>query len=123
MIISVNAANTIEEGIGTSTVLPALLIPIFGFGQYEKSNPKVLVTPAIQPAAYAFNLKDVRLLNSPFRHAMDLDSGYFAGLRRTGCCTAFSRTQGSHRRRRCMEDGKAKAFRVTRLGTTCRLVR
>src|SRR5580692_4498672 len=62
------------------TLFLFLWLPTAGLGQYEKSNPKVLVQPAIQPQAYAFNLKDVRLLNSPFRHAMDLDSGYLLSL-------------------------------------------
>lgn len=46
----------------------------------ERNNPRVLVQPSVQPQAYAINLGDVRLLNSPFRHAMDLDSGYLLSL-------------------------------------------
>ena len=46
----------------------------------ERNNPKVLVKPAILPQAYAFNLKDVRLLNSPFRHAMEIDAAYLLSL-------------------------------------------
>ena len=46
----------------------------------EKDNPKVIVQPVISPQAYAFNLRDVRLLNSPFRAALDRDSGYLLSL-------------------------------------------
>ncbi|TDX01256.1 hypothetical protein EDB95_2288 [Dinghuibacter silviterrae] len=46
----------------------------------EKNNPKILVKPVIRPKAYAFDLKDVRLLNSPFRDAMVRDSGYLLSL-------------------------------------------
>ena len=63
--------------------LLALLIAIAAKGQSyvpEKHNPKILVSPVIQPKAYAFNLRDVRLLNSPFREAMDRDSGYLLSL-------------------------------------------
>jgi DUF1680 family protein len=59
------------------------LLTQVAFGQSyvpEKNNPKVLVKPVIHPQAYAFNLKDVRLLASPFRHAMELDSGYLLSL-------------------------------------------
>jgi uncharacterized protein len=46
----------------------------------ERNNPWVLVQPSVQPQAYAIDLGEVRLLNSPFRHAMDLDSGYLLSL-------------------------------------------
>ena len=46
----------------------------------ERNNPKVLVGPIVAPKAYGFNLKDVRLLNSPFRHAMEIDSAYLLSL-------------------------------------------
>src|SRR6188768_1393631 len=47
----------------------------------EKSNSKVKVKPVVPVKAYAFNLKDVKLLNSPFRHAMEMDSAYLLSLK------------------------------------------
>ncbi len=71
--------------MGKYFLLCPLLGCLFGpcWGQSivpERNNPKVLVQPAIQPQAYGIDLGDVRLLNSPFRHAMDLDSGYLLSL-------------------------------------------
>ncbi len=43
----------------------------------EKNNPKTKVKPITDVQAYAFNLKDVRLLEgSPFKNAMDKDAAY-----------------------------------------------
>ena len=42
----------------------------------EISNNKIKIKPVIPIKAYSFNLKDVKLLNSPFRHAMQMDSAY-----------------------------------------------
>src|SRR5689334_8768192 len=47
----------------------------------EKANSKIKVNPAASVSAYAFNLKDVKLLNSPFRHAMEMDSAYLILLK------------------------------------------
>ncbi|HEX6846639.1 MAG TPA: beta-L-arabinofuranosidase domain-containing protein [Chitinophagaceae bacterium] len=47
----------------------------------EKTNASVKVTPVVHVKAYAFNLKEVKLLNSPFKHAMDLDSAYLLSLK------------------------------------------
>ena len=47
----------------------------------EKNNQKIKVKPAIDLKAYAFNLRDVRLLpGSPFKHAMDKDADYLLTL-------------------------------------------
>lgn len=47
----------------------------------EKTNSKFKVKPSINVKAYAFNLKDVRLLDgSPFKHAMNIDGGYLLAL-------------------------------------------
>lgn len=47
----------------------------------EKTNVKFKVHPSVNISAYAFNLKDVRLLDgSPFKHAMDIDGGYLIAL-------------------------------------------
>ena len=61
-----------------------LLVALFSSGQSyvpEKNNPKVKVKPAVAIAAYSFNLKDVKLLNSPFSHAMQMDSAYLLSLK------------------------------------------
>lgn len=43
----------------------------------EKNNSKIKVKPVVDIQAYAFNLKDVRLLEgSPFKNAMDKDAAY-----------------------------------------------
>src|SRR6478736_4096889 len=47
----------------------------------EKIDKKFKVQPAVKLKAYAFNLKDVRLLDgSPFKHAMDIDGAYMLSL-------------------------------------------
>src|SRR5260221_1100741 len=47
----------------------------------EKNNPKIKVKPAIDIKAYAFNLKDVRLLEgSPFKNAEDRDGGFLLSI-------------------------------------------
>ena len=48
----------------------------------EKYNGQVKVKPAINIQAYAFNLKDVKLLDgSPFKNAMDKDAAYLLLLK------------------------------------------
>src|SRR5580704_7136405 len=42
----------------------------------QKNNDRVKVQPAAVMEAYAFDLKDVRLLNSPFKNAMQKDAAY-----------------------------------------------
>ncbi|MCW3119839.1 MAG: hypothetical protein JWM28_3921 [Chitinophagaceae bacterium] len=47
----------------------------------EKNNPKIKVKPVIDIKAYAFNLRDVRLLDgSPFKNAMDRDAGFLLSI-------------------------------------------
>ena len=47
----------------------------------EKNNPKIKVKPAADIKAYAFNLKDVRLLGgSPFKNAEDRDAGFLLSI-------------------------------------------
>src|SRR5437868_10862644 len=41
---------------------------------------KMIVQPRVQPKAYPFALTDVRLLDGPFRHAMELDARYLLSL-------------------------------------------
>ncbi len=48
----------------------------------QKNNAKIKVKPAIALQAYAFNLKDVKLLSgSPFAKARSADSGYLLSLK------------------------------------------
>lgn len=43
----------------------------------EKNNPKIKIKPWVEVQAYAFNLRDIRLLEgSPFKNAMDKDAAY-----------------------------------------------
>jgi uncharacterized protein len=42
----------------------------------EKNNEKIKLQPAANIKAYAFNLEDVKLLNGPFKKAMQMDSAY-----------------------------------------------
>lgn len=47
----------------------------------EKNNPKIRVKPVANIEAYAFNLKDVRLLpGSPFKNAEDRDAGFLLSI-------------------------------------------
>lgn len=47
----------------------------------EKNNPRIKVKPAVDVQVFAFNLKDIRLLEgSPFRNAMDKDAAYLLTL-------------------------------------------
>ncbi|MBL7847187.1 MAG: glycoside hydrolase family 127 protein [Cyclobacteriaceae bacterium] len=57
-------------------------VPSFGQGYLpEKNNSKIKVKPAVDVSAYAFNLRDVRLLDgSPFKNAMDKDAAYLLTL-------------------------------------------
>jgi DUF1680 family protein len=47
----------------------------------EKTNNKFKIKPVVPIKAYSFNLKEVRLLNSPFRHAMTMDSSYLLQIK------------------------------------------
>lgn len=47
----------------------------------ERVNDKMKIKPVVNIQAYAFNLKDVRLLpGSPFKNAMDRDFGYLLSI-------------------------------------------
>lgn len=43
-------------------------------------NPKLKVRPVVPMQVYAFPLEQVRLLDGPFKHAMDLDAQYLLAL-------------------------------------------
>ena len=61
----------------------------------EKNNSKIKVQPAIGIKAYAFNLKDVRLLpGSEFKHAMDIDGGYMLALEPKRLLSRFYQNAG-----------------------------
>lgn len=47
----------------------------------QKSDPRIQAKPAVSIQAYAFDLKDVRLLpGSPFKNAMDKDAAYLLSI-------------------------------------------
>ncbi|MGE0771174.1 MAG: beta-L-arabinofuranosidase domain-containing protein [Cyclobacteriaceae bacterium] len=46
----------------------------------EKNNPRIQIKPQAALKAYAFNLKDVKMLDGPFKRAMDLDAAYLLEL-------------------------------------------
>jgi DUF1680 family protein len=45
-----------------------------------ESNPKIKVRPSVPMKVSAFSLRDVQLLDSPFKHAMELDERYLLEL-------------------------------------------
>ena len=45
-----------------------------------EDNPKLKVQSAVPLKARAFSLRDVRLLDGPFKHAMELDEKYLLSL-------------------------------------------
>ncbi|MCB0775539.1 MAG: glycoside hydrolase family 127 protein [Chitinophagaceae bacterium] len=47
----------------------------------EQNDKRIKVEPAIDINAYAFDLKDVKLLDGPFHHAMSMDSAYLMELK------------------------------------------
>lgn len=60
-------------------LLGLLFCSIIGSAQSyvpEMNNKKMKVKPVVPIKAYSFNLKDVKLLKSPFSHAMSMDSAY-----------------------------------------------
>jgi uncharacterized protein len=68
------------------TFIVGILVFIFysSFSQSyvpERNNPKIKINPVVAVNAYSFNLKDVKLLNSPFAHAMSKDSAYLMLLK------------------------------------------
>ncbi len=61
----------------------------------EKNNSKFKVQPEVKLKAYAFNLKDVRLIdNSPFKHAMEIDGGYLLSLSADRLLNRFDKNAG-----------------------------
>jgi DUF1680 family protein len=61
----------------------------------EKNNNKFKVQPTVKLQAYAFNLKDVRLLDgSPFKHAMDIDGAYMLNLSADKLLSRFYKNSG-----------------------------
>jgi DUF1680 family protein len=64
----------------TFAVLSSCFIGIAQSYVPEKKNAKVKVQPVVQVKAFAFPLSDVKLLQSPFSKAMQLDSAYLLSL-------------------------------------------
>jgi uncharacterized protein len=60
----------------------------------EKNNEKVKVQPVTNIKAYAFNLKDVKLLGGPFKNAMQLDSAYLMLLQPNRLLYRFHKNAG-----------------------------
>jgi DUF1680 family protein len=61
----------------------------------EKNNSKIKVKPWVQLQAYAFNLKDVRLIDKgPFKHAMEIDGGYLLSLSADRLLNRFYKNAG-----------------------------
>jgi DUF1680 family protein len=64
--------------------LPILFYTSFLWAQSYvplKNDARVKVKPAIPVKAWAFDLKDVKLLDGPFHHAMKMDSAYLLVLK------------------------------------------
>lgn len=63
-----------------SIVIPVMLMAFSSFAQSyipQKNNSHLKVKPVVDLQAYAFDLRDVKLLNgSPFKNAMDKDAAY-----------------------------------------------
>src|SRR3954464_13609438 len=66
-------------------LIGSCLVQLTSFAQSylpEKNNTKMKVKPAIGLKAYAFNLKDVQLLDgSPLQGSMDADGGYMLAIK------------------------------------------
>jgi DUF1680 family protein len=60
----------------------------------EKKNTLIKVQPAIPIKAYAFNLRNVKLLTSPFANAMRLDSAYLLLLKPDRLLHRFHKNAG-----------------------------
>lgn len=59
--------------IGSVEVLCQSYVPEF-------NNDKIKIKPVVDIQAFAFNIKDVRLLDSPFKEAMNRDANYLLSL-------------------------------------------
>jgi hypothetical protein len=77
----------------------------------ERNNPKIKIKPVTAPKAYAFNLKDVHLLDgSPFKHAMDMDAAYLLLLAPKRLLYRFYQNAGLPVKIPFMADGKVRAY-------------
>src|SRR5690348_5057213 len=61
-------------------VLMASLINVARADALSEPNSKIKVPPIVPFALHAFPLTDVRLLDGPFKHAMELDEKYLLSL-------------------------------------------
>ncbi len=60
----------------------------------EYDNPEVKQQPVIAVKAYPFDLKDVRLLDGPFKQAMDADAAYLRAIDADRLLSEFRREGG-----------------------------
>jgi DUF1680 family protein len=65
----------------TTAVIALLISPLACAPQPQPSDMTFLVAPKVPIKARAFSLKDVRLLDGPFKKAMDLDAKYLLELK------------------------------------------
>jgi hypothetical protein len=72
--------------------------------------------------AHPFALSDVKLLDGPFKHAMNLDHEYLLKLEPDRFLAWFRKEADSNRRRKCMAGGKRRASQGTAWATTFRPV-
>jgi hypothetical protein len=81
---SINRRNFLKTGLAVSAggvahgvfgrLVPAVADPWLG------AYPKLKIKPSVPMKATAFALEDVRLLDGPFKHAMELDAKYVLSL-------------------------------------------
>lgn len=81
--------------------LAALIICCFSVAAFsqsylpEKNDSKIKIQPAVALKAYAFNLKNVHLLEgSLFKHAMDIDAAYILALKPDKLLSRFYKNSG-----------------------------
>lgn len=60
----------------------------------ELKDKRMKVKPVIPVQTYAFNISDVQLLNSPFKHAMQMDSAYLLFLKPDRLLNRFYKNAG-----------------------------
>ncbi len=69
----------------------------------ELNNKKIKVQPVVPVKAYAFNLRDVRLLDgSPFKNAMDRDAAYMLRIEPKRLLHRFYENAGLPTQGRCI---------------------
>jgi hypothetical protein len=72
--------------------------------------PKTLVAPKVEIRAYPFNLRDVRLLDGPFKQAMERDLNYMLSLEGDRLLHMFRVTAASPPRPNRTAAGKGRTW-------------